>query len=514
MATTTGNSTLTKVAKGAGWIIGWRMATRILGLASTLFLVRLLLPSDFGLVTIATGFGQAIDALSALGVEEAVIREKEPSRELYDSAFTINIIRGLATGAILLLSAWPVAVFFSDMRLVPVMAILAGCSLVGACENIGIVDFRRDIAFEREFLLMLVPRIASTLTAVGLAYAFRSYWALMAAISLSSIVRVAMGYVLHPFRPRLGLRAWRQIAHFSFWSWLLSLTSLARDRCDTFVIGRVLGITQVGTFSVGVEIASLPATELVSPLARASFSGFAAARNSGTDADAAQTFMRVLSSAALLSFPAGVGISLMAEPIVKLAFGSRWLGATAVIEVLGIGLLILVLGLISASLLNAYGMLRGMFMVQLAAVAARIPLVTVLVMYMGLPGAAIGALAGAAVEHALYLLMALRRLHLTLADLLRHTWRCPAAAGAMAIALRSTGLGWSRTPDEPALLAASLLAAVPFGAAVYGIAVAALWLAAGSPQGAERDALDVIRRLCRQAVDVVRKQWGAIHGHS
>ena len=514
MADPTTDSTLAKVAKGAGWIIGWRMMTRVLGLASTLFLVRLLLPSDFGLITIATSFGQAIDALSALGVEEAVIREKTPSRDLYDSAFTINIIRGLATCVILLLSAWPVGLFFSDMRLVPVMIVLAGCSLVGACENIGVVDFRRDIAFEREFLLMLVPRIASTLTAVGLAYLFHSYWALMAAISLSSVIRVAMGYVLHPFRPRLGLRAWRQIAHFSFWSWLLSLTGLVRDRCDTFVIGRVLGITQVGTFSLGVEIASRPATELVSPLARASFSGFAAARNLGSDAGAAQTFLRVLSSAALLSFPAGVGISLLAEPIVKLAFGSRWLGATTVIEVLGIGLLVLVLGLISASLLNAYGLLRGRFMVQLAAIAARIPLVIVLVMHMGLPGAAIGTMMGAVVEHALYVAMALRRLRLTLADLLRHLWRCSAAAAAMAAALLGGGLGWSQASDEPAVLATNLMIAVPFGAAVYGVAVAALWLAAGCPHGAERDAVDVIQRLCRQVVSVVRKQWNAIHGHS
>lgn len=510
----TTDSNLIKVAKGAGWIIGWRMVTRILGLASTLILVRLLLPSDFGLVTIAISFGQAIDAFSALGVEEAVIREKEPSRDLYDSAFTINMIRSLATSAILLLAAWPTASFFQDMRLVPVMVVLAGCTVVGGCENIGIVDFRRNIAFEQEFILLVVPRVVSIFVAVGFAYALRSYWALMIAISVSSIVRVAMGYVLHPFRPRLGLRAWRQIAGFSFWSWLISLASLVRDRCDTFIVGRVLGIAQVGTFSVGVEIASLPATELVSPLARAGFSGFASARGTGAAADSAQTFLRVLSSAVLLSFPAGVGISLLAEPIVKLAFGSRWLGAVTVIEVLGIGLLILTLGLISASLLNAYAMLRGVFAAQLAAIAVRIPLVTLFVIRMGLPGAAIGTIVGAVVEHSLYLGMALRCLHLNLADLFRHIWRYLIATGAMAAALLGCGFGWSQMPDEPILLTANLLSAVPFGAAVYGAVVAALWLAAGCPPGAERDMFDMGRRLCRQVINVVRKQWGVLCGHS
>jgi lipopolysaccharide exporter len=207
MAHITSASILAKTATGAGWIIGWRMLTRILGLANTLLLVRLLLPEDFGLVALAMSFSQAIDALSWLGVEEAVIREKAPSSDLYDSAFIINVIRGVATSAILAAGAWPVGLFFHDARLFPVMLALAAGSLVVSFENIGIVDFRRGIAFEKEFLLMSVPRLTMIVVSVGLGCIFRSYWALIAAILTSQIGRVAMGYKLHPYRPRLGLRA-------------------------------------------------------------------------------------------------------------------------------------------------------------------------------------------------------------------------------------------------------------------------------------------------------------------
>ena len=118
---TESGSILARTAKGAGWIIAWRVLTRVLGLVSTLFLVQLLVPGDFGLIMLATGFGQAISSLSSLGVEEAVIREKNPSRELYDSAFTINVIRATTTAIIITAIAWPTASFFDDMRLVPVM---------------------------------------------------------------------------------------------------------------------------------------------------------------------------------------------------------------------------------------------------------------------------------------------------------------------------------------------------------------------------------------------------------
>jgi lipopolysaccharide exporter len=497
------NSILAKTAKGAGWIIGWRMVTRILGLVSTLCLVRLLQPTDFGLVTLATSFWFAIDALSSLGVDEAIIREKEPSRDLYDSAFTINIIRGLATTAILVAAAWPIGVFFKDMRLVPVMLSLAVGSMVSACENIGIVDFRRDIAFQKEFLLMSVPRLVSVVVAIGLGVTLRSYWALVIAILSSTCLKVALGYVMHPFRPRLGLRSWRQIAGFSFWSWALSLGALARDRSDAFIIGRALDITQVGIFSVASEIAMLPATELVSPLARACFSGFASVRHDAAVSDTADTFLRVLGSATFIILPAGVGVSLIADPIVKLAFGARWMGATELIQILGIAFTIMILGLISASVLNAHAALRPMFRVQIFAVVVRLGLMISLVPRFGLIGAAIGVALGTITEHILYLRMALRRLQITTATVVPYVWRGVVATVIMVAGTFEAGLGWHNVPDTMTAVS-NIGSTIPLGIAIYAGASLILWLVAGRPEGPERDIWQMVRKILERPVEVLR----------
>ena len=39
---------LLRTARGAAWVITWRLGLRLLGLVSTLILVRLLTPADFG----------------------------------------------------------------------------------------------------------------------------------------------------------------------------------------------------------------------------------------------------------------------------------------------------------------------------------------------------------------------------------------------------------------------------------------------------------------------------------
>src|SRR6185312_9660441 len=165
---TSTRSVLARTIRGAGWVIAWRLGMRVLGLASTLILVRLLAPADFGLLALAASFAQTIDGMMMLGTEEAVIRQASPDRSVYDTAWTLNVIRGLTVTAIVLLSAVPIADFFGDRRLVTVLMVIAFPPLLDGLSNIGTVDFRREMQFQKEFAIMVVPKlfgIAAALTA-------------------------------------------------------------------------------------------------------------------------------------------------------------------------------------------------------------------------------------------------------------------------------------------------------------------------------------------------------------
>ncbi len=493
---TAADSLLARTARGAGWVIGWRLFTRAAGLLSTLVLVRLLVAENFGLMTLATGLAQAIDALSSLGVEEAVIRERQPDRDLYDSAFTINLIRGAATAALIAAAAWPVARFFADRRLLPVLLALACGALVAGGENIGIVDFRRDIRFHKEFVLLAIPRLAGIAVAISLAFLLHSYVALLAATLVAIVARVGLGYAMHPFRPRLRLPAWRRIAGFSVWSWLLSLGTLLNERADSFVIGRVFGLADVGIFALGAEIAALPTTELISPLSRVCFSGFAAARGGSAGPDeTAATFLRVIAATTLLTLPAGIGLSMVAAPIVRLAFGPGWDAAIPVVQLLGAALVVTVLGYVSYALMNAHGRLSGLAAIQALTLAARLALLLALVPRAGLTGAAAAVGVSAILENLLYFALAQRFLGLRGAALLAATWRSLAGVAVMAAALAALGPGWREAAGSPA---AGLVQATLLGAVLYAATVALCWRAAGRPPGAERDLLGLVARAARR----------------
>jgi O-antigen/teichoic acid export membrane protein len=488
------SSILAKTAKGTGWTMGWRMATRLLGLVNTLILVRLLTPADFGLVALGTTFANALDAFAMLGLEDALLREKAFSREAYDSGFTLAIIRAIAMGLVIGALAEPAGWFFHDDRLVWIIRTLAVATVIDGFRNVGVVEFRRTFQFDKEFMLWVVPRIVSIGLAIGCAFIFRSYWALMVGILTQRVLRVVFSYWMHPYRPRLSLSAWRRLTSYSVWNWAMSIVGQIRDQSASILIGRLLGPTQVGIFSVALEIATLPSTELIGPMGRAAFSGFNAARHAGLSTG--EIYLRMIGVLGILAIPASLGLSLLADPLVKLAFGPSWSSAVPVMQVVGIACCLSLLSGTSDILFRVHGLMRLSFRLVSANALFRLVLLLAMIPWLGVIGAALAMAAATVLEVVLSVIFTVRHFGPPLQDLVDRLWRVVLASATMALALASTGLGWRVTQAvTKAALALELCAGVAGGVVVYAVTLLLLWFVAGRPAGAESDILTLLRRL-------------------
>ena len=489
-------SLMGQAVRGFGWIFAWRMTTRILGMASTLLLVRLLAPADFGLVALSSSFLQAIDAFSALGVEEAVVRTHAPDRPLYDTAFTMIALRSAGMALLLALGAAPLAAFFAEPRLAPVVLVTAAITLVSGFENVGMLEFRRDLRFDREFRLQAVPRLAGVATTVVAALIWRDYWALVIGSAALRLVRLPTSYLMHPYRPRPTLAAWRQLVGFSFWTWLLCMVRLARDRVQVFVLGRVLGTASLGIYSIALEIAGMPGSELVLPMGRALFSAISVARRSGGDAET--IWLRVVGLTALVVFPAGVGLALVAEPLVRLMLGPQWMAAVPLVRIAAAAGAFTLFDHFCHIQLDAAGLVHIDFRGNCVTATVRVALAVALVPAFGMAGAIWGLAAAALFDQLVYLVIKKLVLPFRPVLLLRQVWRPAVATGAMAAAVAWSGL--ARLPAGADGLAAAqhLLAPALLGAVAYAGVLLLAWRLAGRPDGAEADILASLRqRLAR-----------------
>jgi O-antigen/teichoic acid export membrane protein len=478
-----------RTAIGASWMILWRMATRGLGLLSMLALARILVPADFGLVAIATAYVAAFDALSVTGLQDAVIRSARQDRQLLDTAFSLSAVRGLINGALIAASAPLAAHYFAEARLLPILLVLAGLAVLEGVENIGVVEFRRDLRFDREFMLFLLPRLLAVIITVSFAIVLHSYWAMIIGIVASRTVRFLLTYVMHAYRPRLGLGAWRQIFAFSFWTWASSIATFVRDRSWTVVLGGILEPASVGVFMVASEIALLPISEVVYPACRALFSGFSLARNEG--GSLGQAFVRTIAVIAVLVIPAAIGISATANDIVDIALGPNWTATIIIIELIAASSPMSVLALMGATTLLASAHVRNNFVIVLASAVLGTASTAVMAIKFGLPGVAVSTAVFAALEGIAFLAMISRTIGVPVVEFGRNLWRPALATAIMAGVLWLSGYGWR---GQPASATINGLVNIPIGTGVYAATLALAWVSAGKPEGAETFLFKTLQR--------------------
>ncbi len=458
--------------------------------------MRLLDPSDFGLVALAAAFTNTVDALSVLGVQDALMREPNPDRDMYDSAFGIGILRGLGTAAIIAACAWPVASFFNEPRLSVVLLALAAGTLLSAFENIGTVNFRRHMTFQKEFHLQVFGRVVGVVATIAMAWIWQNYWALVVGQLATRVVRLGQSYVMSAYRPRFTIRAWRSLIGFSLWTWAVVMVLQIRNRADSFIIGREMTTADLAAFTVGQEIGSLPVTEMIEPLHRTLFSAFVLLHHD--DTNPRDTYLNVVEAGFLLILPVGVGISLIADPLVHLMLGERWLTTIPVVQLLAVASTISIFGTVSDAVNAAAGNLRVNFQLYAISAAIRVPLLLWLVSSDGLWGAAVALTLSAVADQALFVGVTMRRMRIGLGQFVARLWRPTLACGAMVAALWAAGMAWTATPVVATLaMGGDMLARSGLGALAYSAALTLLWFAAGRPDGAERYLLGMAGKVLR-----------------
>lgn len=494
MVTEASTSVKQKTIVGASWMVVWRFCTRALGLVSTFVLARILVPGDFGLLTMATAVAGMVDALSQVQLQDALVRTHETDRALYNTAFTMQVARALLTGAIVAALAPAAVAWFEEPRLAQVLLVIALSSAIGGFENIGIIEFRRDLRFNVQFGLLAVPRLCQVFVAIAMALLLRSYWALLIGTLVFKTTGVVMSYMLHPYRPGFTLGRWRSLIGFSFWTWASSIALVIWARGDPFILGGLLGATSVGYYLIAGEIAALPISELVAPATNALFAGMAAAQNRGTDpiAKAIPVGCMLL----LCVMPLSIGLSATSGYLTNVVLGPSWMPAQKLIAIFAWVCVFSPLTFVATTVLTVRGKVRQNFVaVALAAGIKSVAVYVAAALTHRLEDVAIVAVVCQAIETLAFLIQLRRVGGVIPAESRSGLFRMLAATGITVGVLGQTGFAWS-TVSYNSLW--TLIYGLPLGAfcvALYCAIHTLLWVLAGRPGGPEADLVFVLKAL-------------------
>ncbi|WP_019674632.1 lipopolysaccharide biosynthesis protein [Arsukibacterium perlucidum] len=477
-----------KIVTGSLWTVLMRWSSRLLGIISVIILARILLPEDYGLVAKAVLFSSLLELMTQFGFNTALIRNKHATSEQYNTVWTLNILRGL----ILALAVWGgagyVADFFSDSRIYPLILVYGVTIFISGLTNVGVVDFHKNMQFDKDFKLIILSRLTSFTVTLAIAVIYRSYWAFPLGTLAGVLVSLFASYLMSPFRPVLSLSAFNSIFNFSKWFFLYESFSALATKFDTFLLSKWGSTEELGLYTVSSEIAGMPSTEIAMPVARASLP--ALAQHADNLAEFRPLYTQVLISVLFIAIPASVGLSVLADYIVVVVLGSVWAGAAIYIKILAfigisrVNVACAVSALAAAGradVLGRYSML--MLTVKCVAMSAGM-------YWFGAEGLAWGALAaslsGMLLIHKLQSQLQL----IAFASLFNGLWRVLVAATVMWLSLYY--LSELQVIKQLGVTLLVTLTLVFTGVVLYGTVLIMLWLLLGRPDGPERKVVEMI----------------------
>jgi O-antigen/teichoic acid export membrane protein len=238
---------------GSLWTIAGYGSSQILRFGSNLILAKLLFPEAFGLMAIVNGVMQGLVMLSDVGIGQSIIRHaRRDDPEFYNTAWTLQIIRGMMLTLIGLALAWPVGQFYQPF-LTRFIAVVSLTAFISGFNSTKIFTANRDMQLARITMLDLSAQMISMCVTVGLAWYYHSIWSLVIGALCSVSIRLILSHMVFPgpmnrlcWRPEAA----RELFTFGRWIFLSTMFTFLGLQTDKLILGRLVPLDRLGVYAV------------------------------------------------------------------------------------------------------------------------------------------------------------------------------------------------------------------------------------------------------------------------
>lgn len=481
-----------RLTKSAVLLLSSSVLLRVLQLATATVLARLLTPADYGIVALAMVVTGLIDKFTNVQVGGAIAKVAQMTHAHLDTAFTLNLIRAALSALVMVAVAGPAASFMHEPRLRNVLYVLAIPTLAGGLHNPHFLLFSRDLNFSQDVKRAVFSAVLASVVGIVGAVIFRSYWALVASAVVNALCWTLFTYWKIPVRLRLGVSKSRELMSYGIWVVLIGVMDELNYRTDYLLIGRFIGSAALGAYNVGQVLTTTATGDVVDSMGKALFPAFAIM--SADKERLRNGYRRIQSIMLALALPIGFGMSAVAADVVLVLFGHKWLLAIPVVSLLAP---IVALQSVTASVESLMLSLN-----QGALLFWRTVLFLVLRVALMGAGFYLDGFMGIVYARVIYgfatlfytLALAGRVTQSRMLDPVMASWR-----SLVAVAVMYGGImilfPTASVKMAMGMLIGLLAMKIVTGAALYIGTHAALWLAAGRPDGAERSLLSQGMRL-------------------
>ena len=462
------NSMTHRVVASLLWQASASLVGQIISWFSTLLVIRLLSPDDFGLMAMAGISIGFIMLIGDLGVGVVVVQAPALNRLQLQALFTVALLAYLSGAVVAFASAPAAAAFFAEPRLTSIGRALSLSFVFAGLYAVPQALVLRTLEFDRKAKIDVLATLVSSISALALALSGWGAWSLVGATLANQAFRAAAFQVVRPclFLPVPPFAQLRGMVHFGGLVTLDRILWFGYTNLDVTIAGRALGGTLVGVYSVALSLASIPLDKVMSIATQVSFSAFS--RTQSDSGAVRRGVLRAMEAVSFLAFPTSLGMAAVAPEAIAIFLGPKWTDVVVPFQILCLTLPFRAIGLLFAPALFGTG--RPRIAVENNAITLAAMSVALLVgVQWGVVGLCVGWLIGYVPVFCVTAYRALARLEIPIGQAV-------AAIGFPLAATLAMGVGviGARILVAEALPPAAALASLSFfGAGIYGALMAA-----------------------------------------
>lgn len=326
--------TSTLALRGAKWVALGMGAQKVVQFLVIICLARLLTPDDFGLLAIASLVLALVLRIRQLGLHSALVR----CRENIEQAATASLLLNMGLSAVMYVAVVSasslIAQFFSDPRAGAVIRIMSLQILLGGMVAVPRALTVRALAFRRQAFITLVESVVTGVVSVALALRGFGVWALVYGMLTGSACSVLLWWVCNPWRPtaKLDWAVARELVRFGVGLWSASNLSYLIEITGKVAVGKFLGVVPLGLYEFADRVIRLPVRNVIEAGSRIALPAFCRERQDVSRIR--RWYIAKLGYLCLLTAPGAGALIVLADQLVPVVFGPRWLPTVPLVRVL------------------------------------------------------------------------------------------------------------------------------------------------------------------------------------
>lgn len=323
-----------KTIQGVVWSSIERFSLQSIQFIINIIMARLLLPSDYGMIGMLAIFLQLSQTFVDCGFTNALVQRKERTETDFSTVFYCNVLIAVVLYAILFFSAPLIAGFYNLPQLTEVTRVISLNFIFASFSAVHKTKLTINVDFKTQSKASLAAALISGGIGIAAAYTGMGVWALVCQSVLNSLLLTALLCYFVRWRPLLKFSRQSFNSLFSFGSKLMmaNFINIIYKNLYTLIIGKRFSAVMLGYYTRAEQFASFPPYNINAVISRVTYPILSSIQDDNRRlADAYRKYIQLSS---FLIFPLMVGLTALAEPVIRLLLTEKWMGIVPLLQIL------------------------------------------------------------------------------------------------------------------------------------------------------------------------------------